>query len=78
MCQRVSPPLEGAQVDLSQRPLVDLRTHRRALDLTLVANEVLRGGGDPRGLQPLNIGNREFGCQDRVLGEAFEVAIPDR
>ena len=60
-CRRTSPPRsrprftaasKGRQIDLAQRPLVDLRAHRRALDLALVADEVLRRGRDAPACSP--------------------------
>ena len=48
--------------------------HRRALELGLVADEVLDRRGDALRLQALDVGDRELGGQVRVLGVALEVA----
>ena len=67
-------PLERHEVDLAEGPLVDRRVDRVALELRLVAGEVLDGGGDPLALHAPDVGVRQHPAEKRVLREALERA----
>jgi hypothetical protein len=68
--------LEGQQVQLAKRALVDVGRRGVALVLGLVAHEVLDGGGDALPLHALDVGGGEHAREHGVLGEALEVASP--
>ena len=64
--------LEGRQMDLVQRPLVDLGRDRHPLVLLVVAGEVLNATGHPPGLHSAHVGDGQAGREERVLGEGLE------
>ena len=70
--------LERDEVQLAQRALVDVGAHRRALELALVADEVLHRRGDASALHAAHEGRRRPARQQRVLGVALEVAAGGR
>ena len=70
--------LEGHQVELAQRALVDLRRDRHALELGLVGDEVLDAAGHAFVLHAAHVGDGEGGRQHRVLAGELEVAAADR
>ena len=70
--------LEGEEVDLAQGPLVDHRVDGAALELGLVACEVLDRRGHALGLHPADEGGRGPSRQQRVLRVALEVAPGQR
>ncbi len=55
--------LEGDEVDLPERPLIDLGADRHPLMLLVVAGEVLDTAGDTSGLHPLHVGAGDAGSQ---------------
>ncbi len=66
--------LERDQVQLAQRAFVDDRAHGGALELGVVAHEMLHGGEDAIGLDAAHVARRENAGEQRVLGVALEVA----
>ena len=66
--------LEGGQVDLAQRALVDLRTHRHAVGLLVVGSEVLERCAHTGRLDAANPRSAEHPADQRILGEVLEVA----
>ena len=70
--------LERRQVELAQRALVDLGVDGHALGLGVVGDEVLDGGADAAGLHALDVGDADPAGEERVLGEALEVAAAVR
>src|SRR5581483_11711669 len=70
--------LERAQVDLAQRALADLGADGHALELGVVAGEVLEAGGDAARLHAAHERGRDAAAEVRVLGVALEVAAADR
>ncbi len=70
--------LEGRQVDLAQRALVDIGRHAHPVGLLVVGGEVLERRADAEGLDALDQGRRELAGHDRVLGEVLEVATAQR
>ena len=66
--------LEGQQVELAQGALVNDRVDGGALELRVVADEVLDGREDAVGLDAADIARREGPGEERVLGVALEVA----
>ncbi len=70
--------LEGHEVKLVQRPLVDDGVDRVALELRLVAREVLDRRDDALRLQAAHVAGRGTARQQRVLREALEVAARER
>ena len=66
--------LEGQQVQLAQRPLVDDRVDRAALELGVVAHEVLHRGEHAGGLHASHVARGQLAREQRVLGVALEVA----
>ena len=73
----VDDGLEGCEVHLAQRALVDAREVLGTLGLGLVADEVLDGCRDALLLDRRDERDREPGREQRVLGEALEVAPAD-
>ena len=72
-------PLERHEIELAQRPFVDLRADGGALDLGFVAGEMLDRRRYPLPLQPLDIADGEVGGEDRILRVALEIAtVADR
>lgn len=70
--------LEGRQVDLAQRPLVDLGAHPHPVRLLVVGREVLEGRADAHGLLTAHVRCSEDAGQQRVLGVVLEVAAAQR
>ena len=70
--------LEGHQIELAQRALVDDRADGRPLELGVVADEVLDGGEDALRLDAAHVAGGEATRQQRVLGVALEVAAGQR
>ena len=70
--------LERAQVDLAQRPLVDVAADRVPLDLGVVGHEVLDAGRDAPALHAAHEGDREASGQRRVLAVGLEVPASER
>ena len=70
--------LERNEVELTQRPLVDLRVDRVAFELRVVGDEVLGRGRDPPRLHAPHERRGEVAAEDRVLAVALEVASPFR
>lgn len=70
--------LERREVDLAQRPLVDLRGDAHTVGLLVVDGEVLGAGADPLSLQAGDVGRSQPAGEMRVLGEVFEVSAPER
>ena len=68
----------GTQVDLAQRALVDHRVDRVALELGVVAGEVLHRRGDALRLHAAHERGRDLAREQRVLGVALEVAARER
>src|SRR5207248_7582604 len=66
--------LEGRQVDLAQRPLVDDLVDRLAVGLLVVRGEVLDLGEYPLLLDRLHLGDGQSAGQVRILAEVLEVA----
>jgi hypothetical protein len=69
--------LEGTQVDLPQDRLGHADVHRHALDLGVVAHEVLHGDRDAVGLDASHEADGEAGAQLWILRVALEDAAPD-
>ena len=65
---------ERRQVDLAQSPLVDVGTDGGALIFRFVADVMLDRCCDPQSLEAADIGHRDLGRQERVLGVAFKIA----
>src|SRR5262249_15593941 len=63
--------LESEQIDLAQRTFLHDRVHGRALDLGVVAGEVLEGRADAAILQAANDRRGEIARQHRVFGIVF-------
>ena len=59
--------LEGWQVDLAQRPLVDLDVDRHSLEFLIVAHEMLDGATHTLTLHALDIGDRHSTAEEGVL-----------
>ena len=70
--------LEGAQVDLAQRPLVDVAADRVPFDLGVVGHEVLGAGRDAPALHPPHEADHEASRQRRILAVALEVPSSQR
>ncbi len=66
--------LEGGQVDLAQRALVDHRVRVVAVELGVVGREVLDRGADALGLHAADVADRDPRGEERVLAEVLEVA----
>ena len=69
---------KGGQVDLPQRPLVDLAVRGEALVLLTVAGEVLQACADPVFLHPPDVACAEPAGQVRILREVLETASAQR
>src|SRR5690606_4883106 len=70
--------LEGVQVDLAQRALVDLRRDAHAVGLLVVDRVVLERGAHALGLHAADERGRELPREHGVLGEVLEVAPAQR
>ncbi len=70
--------LEGNEIQLAERALVDDRADGRPLELGVVADEMLDGGEDALGLDPADVAGGETARQQRVLGVALEVPSGQR
>ena len=70
--------LERQQVDLAQRPFIDLRGDRHPLELGVIADEVLDAGGNPLRLHALDVGGGQLRREHGILAHALEVATADR
>ena len=77
-CGSVDDPLEGAQVDLAQRALVDVGGDPHAVGLLVVGGEVLERRADALALQAAHERRAEDAGDERVLGEVLEVAAAQR
>ncbi len=66
--------LEGGQVDLAQRALVDQRVRVVAVELGVVGGEVLDRGADALRLHAADVADRDPGGEEGVLAEVLEVA----
>ena len=66
--------LERDEVELAQRALVDHRVDGVALELGVVAGEVLDRGDDALRLHAAHERGRDLAREQRVLGVALEVA----
>ena len=71
-------PLEPAQVDLPQRPLVDVGAHPQAVGLLVVRGEVLQRRADALALQAADQRRTEHAADQRVLRQVLEVAATQR
>ena len=71
-------PLEGGQVDLAQRALVDVGADRIRSCFLVVGREVLHRRADALALQAPDAGGAEHAGQQRVLGVVLEVAPAQR
>src|SRR4029453_14620791 len=65
--------LEGAEVDLAERPLVDLGADRVALELGVVAHEVLDRRRHALGLRPTHVPGGHSPGHQGILRVALEV-----
>ncbi len=65
---------EGFEVDLPEGTLVDPGIDGEPIGLLVVADDVLDARRDPLRLDPLDVGRSDAAGQERVLGEALEVA----
>jgi len=70
--------MEGREVDLPQRPLRHLGADGHALELGVIADEVLDRGGHPSALSALDVGDRHAGREEGILRVALEVAPRQR
>ena len=70
--------LERRQVDLAHRALVDVGAGVVAIDLRVVAQEVLDRGADTLGLHPLDVSDGHPRGEERVLPQVFEVPAAHR
>ena len=70
--------LEGRQVDLAQGSLPHLRADRVALELGVVADEVLDAGADVPALHAANVADRDTCGEVGILRVALEVASGQR
>jgi hypothetical protein len=71
-------PLEGGEVDLAQRPLVDVGADPDPVGLLVVRGVVLQRGADTLALHTLHERGAEDAGEVRVLGEVLEVAAAQR
>ena len=71
-------PFEAAQVDLAQRPRVDIGRHPHPVVLLVVRREVLERRADALRLDAGDEGHPERTRHDRVLREVLEVASAQR
>ena len=71
-------PFEGGQVDLPQRPLVDLGRHGHPVRLLVVRGEVFERGTHAPALDAAHERRAELAGEQRVLGEVLEVAPAQR
>ena len=69
---------ERDEVQLTQRFLVGLDRYGHPLELGVVGDEVLDARGDSASLQTLDVADRQFRREQRILAEALEVATADR
>jgi hypothetical protein len=70
--------LEAGQIDLPERALVHLRTHRQPVRLLVVHREMLDRSAYALALDPLDQRGAEGPGQQRVLREVLEVATAQR
>ena len=70
--------LEGQQVQLAQRPVVDPDVGGEAVGLEVVGDVVLGGGAHAVVLDAGDVGGGEVGGEHRVLAEALEVPAAER
>ena len=65
--------VEGSEVGLAQRPLVDLGGDRHAVALGVIGHEVLDATTHAAALHAFHVGDRHAGTEVRVFGVALEV-----
>ncbi len=70
--------LERNEIELAQRALVNDRTDGRALELGVIADEMLDGGEHAFGLDAPHVPGGKTARQQRVLGVALEVPAGQR
>ena len=70
--------LEGRKVYLAQRTLTDLGADRHAFEFRVVTHEVLDRRANTAAPDPLDVGDRDPGAQEGILGEALEVSAGER
>ena len=70
--------LEGQQVELAQRRLVDDAVDRVPLRLGLVGDEVLEAGADPVALQAVHVRRREPSREEWIFRVRLEESAPER
>ena len=66
--------LEGEEVELAERPLVNDRVDRAALEFGVIAHKVLDRGKDAFRLDPPHVAGRQTSREQWILGVALEVA----
>ena len=68
---------KAGQVDLAQRPGVDLGVDAHPVGLLAVHREVLERGADAGALHALHVGGGEFAGEAGVFGEVLEGAAAE-
>ena len=69
---------ERAQVDLAQRPLIDVRADEVAVCFLIVGSEMLQASADAFGLKSLNHRAGEATGEQRILRVVLEVSSAQR